>query len=155
MWQRIQSVYFFLVFVFSVLFVVLPLAHFPAEIPDSPLRISTYRTFFAAFDISGAWMGLVLVILFALAALITVYTTFLYRKRMAQVRLGRYNMFIHAAMILTAFFFVDTIRGQIDDSGFSYGAGIVFPVVSLLLILMASRAIRRDEELVRSADRLR
>ncbi len=153
--QRVQSVYLFLVFAFFFLFFVLPLAHFPAVVPEMSLRLVTYHDFFTAVDISGAWMAVVLIILFALAVLITVYTTFLYRKRLSQIRFGKYNMFIHAAIILISFFFIDSIRGQVNDAGFSYGAGIFFPVISLIFILMANRAIRKDENLVRSANRIR
>ncbi len=155
MLQRIQSIYLFLVFVFSFLFFVLPLAHFPAVAPEMPLRLVRYHEFFTAVDIAGTWMAVVLILLFALAAIITVYTTFLYKKRMAQIRFGKYNMFIHAAIVLVSFFFIDSIRGQVNDAGFSYGAGIFFPVISLIFILMANRAIRKDENIVRSADRIR
>jgi hypothetical protein len=37
----------------------------------------------------------------------------------------------------------------------SYQFGIFFPLVSLVCIIMASRAIRKDEALVKSSDRLR
>ncbi len=155
MLQRIQSVYLFLVFVFSVLFAILPLGHFPAVAPGEPLRIVYYRDFLLNMDISGSWMGVLLIILFLLALVVTVYATFLYKKRMVQVRLGKFSLFVHAAKILAAFFFLDTIRNQVNDAGFSYGAAIFFPIISLLFILMAIRAIRKDEELVRSADRIR
>lgn len=36
-----------------------------------------------------------------------------------------------------------------------FGAGLVFAAIALLLLLLAIRAIRKDEKLVRSADRLR
>ncbi len=153
--QRIQTVYLFLVFLFAILYVVLPLAHFPAVMPDMPLRVIQYNEFMIATGITGSWMGALLIVLFALAALVTVYTTFLFRRRITQIRLGKYNMIIHAAIIMTSFFFVDNIKKQVSDAGFSYGAGIVFPVISLLLILLANRSIRKDEELVRSADRIR
>ncbi len=153
--QRIQSVYLFLVFVFSILYIVLPLAKFPAVMPDMPLRVIQYNEFLIATGVSGSWIGALLIVLFAMGALVTVYTTFLYRKRITQIRLGKYNMVIHTAIILASFFFVDHIRKQVSDADFSYGVGIIFPVISLFLILMANRSIRRDEELVRSADRIR
>jgi hypothetical protein len=37
----------------------------------------------------------------------------------------------------------------------SYGLSFVLPIVALVLSFMAERAIKADEELVRSADRLR
>lgn len=64
-------------------------------------------------------------------------------------------MLLHAALILVSFFFIDSLRAQLVNGTMSYGAGIFFPVISLIFILMAIKAIRRDENLVRSADRIR
>ncbi len=156
MLQRIQSLYLFFVFVFAVLFAVLPMAYFPAEMADMPLRLSNHHLFFNAIpELTGRWMGIALLVFFILALVITVYTTFLYKRRLHQIKMGKLNIFVHIAMILVAFFFLDNIRNQVHDAGFSYGAGIFFPIVSLILILLANKAIRRDEELVRSADRIR
>ncbi len=156
MLQRIQSIYLFLVFVFAILFVMLPLALFPAEAPDIPFRLSKYNVFFDALGIvSIRWLALLLLGLFALAVLLTVYASFQYKNRLLQIRLGKYNMLVHAAMILVAFFLTDNLRNQVHDAGFSYGAGVFFPVISLIFILLANRAIKKDEELVRSADRIR
>jgi len=156
MLQRIQSVYLFIVFVFAVLFAVLPMAYFPAEMADMPLRLANYYLFFSAIpDLTGEWMGIALLVFFIMALVLTVYTTFQYKRRVHQIKMGKLNIFVHAAMILIAFFFLDNIRNQVHDAGFSYGAGIFFPIVSLILILLANKAIRRDEELVRSADRIR
>ncbi len=154
MLQRVQTVYLFIVFIFSLLFVNLPLAHFPAE-SLTPLRIITHSHFFALADLEGAWLGVLLIILFALSALLTIYTTFLYKKRLQQIRIGKLNMILHAAMVLATFFFIDHIRSQANDTDFSYGVAVLFPIISMILLLMANRAIRRDEELVRSADRFR
>ncbi|MFO7874671.1 MAG: DUF4293 domain-containing protein [Bacteroidales bacterium] len=156
MLQRVQSVYLFLVFLFAVLFAVLPLGHFPVGSPDMPLRLISMHDFFASIDGTGiGWMGALLILFWAIAILITVYMTFQYRKRLFQIKLGKMNIMVHAVMILITFFFLDSIRNQLDDTGFSYGAAVFFPVISLIFILLANKAIRKDEELVRSADRLR
>ncbi len=155
MLQRIQSVFLFLVFVFTFLFVVLPLANFPLVSPDMPLRISKFRDFYALLDLSGAWMGYLLLVLFIFSALLTIYITFLYKKRLLQIQLGRLNMFLHIVMIVVAFFMIDSVQKQVNDAEFSYGPGVIFPLLSLLFIFFANRAIRKDEELVRSADRFR
>ncbi len=156
MLQRIQSIYLFLVFVFAILFVMLPLAYFPAEAPEIPFRLSKYNIFYDALgDLSGHWIALLLLGLFALGVFLTIYTSFQYKDRLFQIRLGKYNMLVHAAMILVAFFLTDNLRNQVHDAGFSYGPGIFFPIISLIFVLLANRAIKKDEEMVRSADRIR
>ncbi len=154
MLQRIQTVYLFLVFVFAILFVMLPIA-----VPEDPyisLQLSKYQVFFDAYDgLTGRWMALLLVILFFIVMLLTIATSFFYKKRLVQIKLGKYNMLIHAAMILVSFFMIDSIRTQLDQYEVSYGPGIFFPIISLIFILLANRAIRKDESLVRAADRIR
>ncbi len=156
MLQRIQTVYLFLVFVFAILFVMLPIANLLPDDPFVSLQLSKYPVFFDAHDgLTGRWMALLLVILFFMAILLTIASSFFYRKRLVQIKLGKYNMLIHAAMILVTFFMIDSIRTQLDNYDVSYGPGIFFPIISLIFILLANRAIRKDETLVRAADRIR
>ncbi len=156
MMQRIQSLYLFLVFVFTVLFGLLPMAHFPTRAPGMPLRLFEQRIFFDAFEqLSRGWLGIALLVLFMAILVLTFYTTFQFRRRLFQIKLGKLNILLHVALILVTFFFIDNVRSQLGYPEFSYGSGVVFPLISLLLILMANRAIRRDENLVRSADRIR
>ena len=156
MLQRIQTVYLFLVFVFALLFVMLPIAHVVPEDPFVSLRLSSYPVFFDAHDgLTGRWMALLLVVLFFLTILLTIITSFYYKKRLVQIKLGKYNMLVHAAIILVSFFMIDNIRTQLAAYDVTYGPGIFFPIISLLFILLANRAIRKDERLVRSADRIR
>jgi hypothetical protein len=51
-----------------------------------------------------------------------------------------------------------SVHGYLEEGGAvtaSYGLSFVLPIVALVLSFMAERAIKADEELVRSADRLR
>ncbi len=156
MLQRIQSVYLFIVFIFAVLFGVLPLAYFPVDAPEMPLRLLQYRVFMDAFaEMYGQWLGGVLIVLFSAIMLITVYTTFQYKNRLHQIAMGKLNILLHVVLIMATFFFLDTIRGQVDATDFSYGPAVIFPVISLIFILLSNKAIRKDENLVRAADRLR
>lgn len=155
MLQRIQSVYLFLVFVFAGLFAVLPLAHFSGDTPFIPLRIMQYSNFFSETAFNPVWQGVLLIITWAISLLLTVFMTSQYRNRLLQVKLGKLNILIHVVLILLTFFFIDGLRSQLDAIAYSYGAGVVFPVISLVFILMANKAIKKDESLVRSADRIR
>ncbi len=156
MLQRIQSVFLTLVFVFAVLFVFLPLGKFDLE----GLKILLKATGIDASanipeEFGQAWYGYVLLILVFGIMVLTVFSIFQFKRRMYQIQLGKLNILLHVGLVVTAFFFVDQWRDHLPNLPFSYGAGIVLPLVSMILILMANRAIKRDEELVRSADRIR
>jgi hypothetical protein len=155
MLQRIQSVYLFMVFVFAILFAVFPLANFSGDAPFIPLKLINYIAFFSETVFSPVWQGIVLIIIWVISLLLTVFMTFRYHNRLLQVKLGKLNILLHVGLILMAFFFIDGLRNQLDGVVLNYGAGVLFPVISLIFILMAIKAIKKDEALVRSADRIR
>lgn len=155
MLQRIQSLYLFLVLVFTLLFLFFPLGSL--EIGSDIFIIKTWGISPSSEEVFGNYsnvLGLVSLVLAFIVMILTVYTTFQYKNRLLQIRLGKINILIHMLMVVSAFFFIDSIKKGLDDF-FSYGIAIIFPLLSMILILMANKAIRKDEELVRSADRLR
>ncbi len=153
--QRIQSVYLFLVFVFGLLFALLPMAGFTVEATTASLRLLYFRSFFEETVFLSSWHIVLLTIIWAVIMLVTVITTFQYKNRLLQIKLGKLNILLHVVLIMLVFFFIDVLRGQVNVAEFSYGAAVLFPVISLIFILMAIKAIKKDEALVRSADRFR
>jgi ABC-type polysaccharide transport system permease subunit len=54
------------------------------------------------------------------------------------------------------FFYIPMIEKKISIvPDYSKAFGIYLPLVALVFLIMANRAIKRDDKLVRSADRLR
>lgn len=155
MLQRIQSIYLFLVFLFAILYALFPLAQLDSEMASYSVRVIQFGSFFAKTPFTMGFLGVTAIVLWLAVVLMTVYMTFQYKNRLFQIKLGKLNMLLHAALILVSFFFIDNLRGQLENSAMSYGVGVLFPVFSLIFILMAIKAIRRDENLVRSADRIR
>lgn len=155
MLQRIQTVYLFLVLVFAVLFLSFPMATLQAGVESfivKPWGIVPSGT----LDVEGYFsvLGIVCLVLAFVIMILSVYTTYKFKQRLLQIRLGKINLFLHMILVVSAFFYLDGIRKGLDAS-FSYGLAVIFPLLSMVMIFMANRAIRRDEELVRSADRLR
>lgn len=91
-----------------------------------------------------------------LAAAIAFYSIFRYDNRLLQMKLGALNSLIMGSTLGVTIYFVleaekmivPTIRGD-------YGEGFYAIVGALFLNTLANRFIRRDEKLVRSADRIR
>ncbi len=155
MLQRIQSVYLFLVFVFAILFATLPIAQFNMETADLSLRLFRYKAFFDQTAFSANWVGILLIISWFTTCILTVLTTFKFKARLFQIKLGKLNILLHVFLVMLTFFFIDNLRKQVESIELNYGPGVVFPVISLIFILMAIKAIKKDEALVRSADRFR
>ncbi len=83
----------------------------------------------------------------------------LYKKRMLQLKVSRFMILAIAAF--TAFMLISVEQSKemlgVDQSAelTDYRLAAIIPIISLVLVLMAGRAIWKDEQLVRSADRLR
>lgn len=89
---------------------------------------------------------------------LSIITIFKYRKRMLQMRLVKIAAFINILMVFGIFFgYSRIIEQRIDISSVTgnFAAGAFFPLVTLVLLVLAFRRIRHDENIVRSADRLR
>jgi len=82
---------------------------------------------------------------------------FLYKNRLRQNLFCRFLILLDAGVIATIVFEIDKIKNLFP--GFAHNSvsqiPIAFPVVSLIMLFLASRAIMKDEDKVRSADRLR
>lgn len=93
----------------------------------------------------------VLVIVFVLLAVIL-----LFKNRKQQMLLGRVSYLLILAFLVFLYFAADALAASVEASStLRYGAGIYFPVASLAFVFLANRAIKKDEDLVRSLDRLR
>lgn len=57
-------------------------------------------------------------------------------------------------LIVVMFFYTDRVAADVGVTT-SYEVGSVFPIVALVFLVLALRGIRKDEKLIRSADRLR
>jgi peptidoglycan/LPS O-acetylase OafA/YrhL len=86
--------------------------------------------------------------------ILTFVCIFLFRNRNLQLRLANVNLLLICILIGLLFFLADTL-GTTVNAPISYRYGSYLPLIQLVFTFLASRAIRKDEELVRSADRLR
>ncbi|MEE4176214.1 MAG: DUF4293 domain-containing protein [Bacteroides sp.] len=156
MLQRIQTLYLLLVGIFAILLIFLPLGSFSSEEVRVSLGILGlgYAPGFPG-ELPGHWQAFVLLALVLVILVLTFYTIFQYKRRRYQIQLGKFNTLLHMGLIVTAFLFIDQLSGSLTSGTFRYGAGIFLPLVSMVLILLANRAIKKDDELVRSADRIR
>ena len=149
--QRIQTIYLFLAAAALVSPIFLPLATASGE----PAALAaTGDNFFAdgTYWVKEFPGGLSLL----LAALFSVYAIFLYKNRPRQMRLAG-GMSILTILFAALFAVLGYYYAQKLPAGSEahLALGSAFPLVALPLLIMAYRAIKKDEELVRSSDRLR
>lgn len=85
-------------------------------------------------------------------------TIFLFKRRQLQVKLTHLSVLLIGAKLLLVFlYYIDKaeemMQGNIDEMG--YGVSLYLLLVSILLFILARRAIIADEKLVKSSERIR
>ena len=156
--QRIQSVFLLLLALAMLAVALLPLWTKTDPISHAGLTLTAFRLFRGEAPGAGglvfsAWPIGTLALTSAATAL---YAIFQYRRRSVQLVLCSLNLLLIVATLGAEFLY----SGRADQllnvklEG-HYLAGFYLPTLALMLNLLASRYIRRDERLVRSQDRLR
>ncbi len=92
-------------------------------------------------------------ITFFIAAITAVISIFLYKKRINQFIVNRLNIILN--LFLLGFFVYRSLSLSGESLLSQKGIWIVFPLISIVLLILANKAIKRDEDLVKSVDRLR
>ena len=92
-------------------------------------------------------------VLFFISALLSFVTIFLFKNRQLQFVLGRLNILINLFLLGILIYLSQTLSGEALVS--EKGIGMFFPIIVILLLVLANKAIKKDEDLVKSVDRLR
>ena len=135
--QRIQTIYLFLAFVVTgVLLFFIPLW----TMTDSK------EYFFMQSQVYTVLLGL--------TTTLTLLSIVSYKKRQNQFVIGRLNIILN--LILLGLFVYRSLNLSGETPAVSEkGIGMFLPVVAIVLLVLANKAIKKDEDLVKSVDRLR
>ncbi len=106
--------------------------------------VRNHTEFFTGLTIGDAIVGLIPLILI-----------FLFRNRKQQIGLGYLTMLIVIAFSFWMAQVVKGVMGGIQIDTHSMGIGLFLSTLSLVFIMLAIKAVQRDEKLIKSADRLR
>ncbi len=90
---------------------------------------------------------------FLLSAALALISVFLYGNRKNQFVLNRLNMILN--LFLLGFFVYRSLNLSGETIVSEKGIGMLIPVFSIVFLVLANRAIKKDEDLVKSVDRLR
>lgn len=149
--QRIQTVYLALAVILLVLCCCMPLAQF------EPIGMGKPAVLYSLVLIGGngiieSYLPVSLLFIIVAAEIILALSIFTYKNRKRQIWICKVAMFLELlwllgyALILYLFSYNYTPHASIGAS---------FPLMAMILTFMAKMAIIKDENLVRSADRIR
>ena len=147
--QRIQTVWLLIASVLAILMFFYPVAELNNE---KELMIYSFQSL-NLFGIAGfIKTGYIIAGLSVLIAFFSFTAIFLYKRRTLQMRLctviSLLDIFL---LVLIVVFSVNKANSPVVSIGLS---GIL-PLIIFILVLMARRAVRRDDLLVKAADRIR
>ncbi len=91
--------------------------------------------------------------LFLGSAFISLATIFLFNNRKLQFVLGRVNILLNFILLGVFVYWTLNVPGEMQIS--EKGIGMFLPVLSIVFLVLANKAIKKDEDLVKSVDRLR
>lgn len=91
--------------------------------------------------------------LFLVSAFFSVLSISRYKNRKSQFMLGRLNIILN--FILLGLFVYQSLNVSGETVVSEKGIGIFLPIVSIVFLALANKAIKKDEDLVKSVDRLR
>jgi len=120
------------------------------------LNLSVFFTqiYQTAIQDPSVWIGYSFTIGLALSMIVAIAAIFLFKNRILQMKVAKASVYLQAAVTGIA-------AGMLISSG-GLGRhllgdiiGFLIIALSLVLLWMASRQIKKDEDLVRSMDRIR
>jgi len=153
--QRIQSIYLLLAGLVIFALFLFPLAHgvyintIPSTIKvtgvyqDSgghPAHMQTFTALIAATGIVG---------------IIPFILIFLYKNRKQQAMLCYVYILVIIGFTYWVVQTIKSVTGDITLTASNFGIGALLSSVAIVFVLLAAKAIQRDEKLIKSADRLR
>jgi len=141
--QRIQSIYLFLASVVSgVLIFVFNLWK---TLKEQIFVLDLFSEELFTFK--------VIPLMFITSSILSLVTIFLYMDRKLQFVIGRIIILINLFLLGLLIYLSLTLPGETSVS--EKGIGMFLPILVVLLIVLANKAIKKDEDLVKSVDRLR
>lgn len=152
--QRIQTVYLFLASVLMFSMFLSPLA----EMADPQDQ-------YYYFDLTGIYEGtgdtamriesvFPLRFLVIVTAVLSLFTIFFYKRRILQIRMCIFNLLLLIGFYALFFFYFFHTKTNYDVVA-DIKVTVIFPVIAVILVFLATRGIRKDEMKVRSYDRIR
>ena len=152
MLQRIQTVFLLLVVICMLLTLFFPVWETNEEVAGRSITLTPWSL---TIDEVEEGFPYTFVAMLAIASIvIALIEIFKYNNRLLQMKLGALNSLFMAGSLGLAVYFYTEVIGEYPMEG-SFGAALYLPAAAMIFNVMANRYIRKDEKMVRSADRIR
>lgn len=152
MLQRIQTIYLILAAVSMCLLFFFPICYY--ELGDLSYSLTIKNLIGSDGLLESTEWGIGLMVAGPLVLALIIFMLTQFKERQKQLSVGRMIYLLLAALIIISMVVIECNRPEgAELSG--YWLGYFAPVAALPFVFLANRAIKKDEELVKSLDRLR
>lgn len=154
--QRVQSVYLLLITVLMSFFLVHPYA-FIRLTDNQILNFSAHKIEYTLNGESTAVYKktIPVVVLVLIIGLISLVNIFLFQRRILQMRICLFNGVFIVMLLIIMFIYYSSAMHAHALAHHTWRIAAVFPVIALVIDVMAYRSIQSDEILVDSYNRIR
>jgi len=90
---------------------------------------------------------------FYVSVVLAIVAIVLFKNRKNQFVVNRLNMILN--LFLLGFFVYRSLNLSGETLVSEKGIGMLIPIISIVFLVLANKAIKKDEDLVKSVDRLR
>lgn len=160
--QRVQSIFLLVAAIIMISVLFLPIWGEADIEAQEVINLNAFEIEYVEVDDAGTetiiseydtwWISVVAV----LSAVVALFSIFQFRNRLRQIQLGALNSLLMGGTIGLSYYY--SYKGDMmlnpDEPG-NYFIGFYIMVGALLFNSLANRFIRKDEKLVRNADRIR
>jgi len=153
--QRIQTIYLVLAVLLLAMPMMLRIALFSVAVPEGAYQLFPAQMLFNGEEVMQTIAVLASI---TIAVLLLVYAIMQYKNRSFQVNLIKVAILSQLVFMVMVFFYLDRVKALIGaaiEPAITYSPLLSAPVVAIFLSMLAIRSIKKDDALVRSADRLR
>lgn len=148
--QRIQSIYILVATVLAGLMLFLPWVTYYSD--------STSLVFSVFGDDSAATKSANMLVSIAVSIVLSAIALFMFSNRKKQMKLVRFAMIFNVLTFINFgvlhYINIDAMTAE-SELSMSYGIAPAFVLVNVVLLWLANKSIKKDDDLVKSVDRLR
>ena len=127
----------------------------------TPIILTYYSASLEGNDLTNLSMSessnIYIVIVACISALLAIISIFNYQKRVRQLKIGFLNSALIVILIMVVYYQISEAKKVLAGANYEeeYKMGFFLPILAFAVNVLANYYIKKDEDLVRSADRIR
>jgi hypothetical protein len=150
--QRIQTIFLVLGLFIMALLILIPIGEVSVNEKIYSFTLLGIVDSLSGQTVQSAWYLIVYLIIIILLQLVIIFS---FKKRILQMQLSIVNIVLMVGFMIAGWLFIRTTSKSMGDGIYSFHLMAIFPLISIFLNYLAYNAIKRDDALVKSVDRIR